>query len=261
MKDNTVIKTEEFDFSRKINYEHFEQYQLHCHSYYELYYFISGNVKYMVEGKNYEPTPKSILLLKPGAVHGVQNTSTQLYSRYAFHFTLSIIPAEVREPLLSQFNGDSVYFENVELESSFDKVLDAWELPKGLRTTALSCRFQSLLTELLPLSRRDEQEEGLAYKITAYINSHLLEELTLDSIAASLYISKSQLSRILKKELSLTVGSYIALKRSSMARQMMLKGETAAVAAALSGFKDYSTFFRTYKKYMGRAPTGVQARE
>ena len=52
-----------------------------------------------------------------------------------------------------------------------------------------------------------------------------------------------------------TVGNYISLKRVHLARQLMLEGLSAEEAAIETGYKDYSTFYRTYKKIMGYSPT------
>ena len=37
-------------------------YALHCHNFYEVFYFLSGDADYLVEGVNYQPTPGSCLL-------------------------------------------------------------------------------------------------------------------------------------------------------------------------------------------------------
>ena len=47
-------------------------YALHCHNFYEVFYFLSGDADYLVEGVNYQPTPGSVLLLSPHAFHGVR---------------------------------------------------------------------------------------------------------------------------------------------------------------------------------------------
>lgn len=48
---------------------------------------------------------------------------------------------------------------------------------------------------------------------------------------------------------------YLIYKRVIMARQLILNGHTASDAAAQSGFGDYSTFYRAYKKLMHHAPS------
>jgi transcriptional regulator GlxA family with amidase domain len=52
-----------------------------------------------------------------------------------------------------------------------------------------------------------------------------------------------------------TVGNYVIHKRVVMAQNLMLQGQTANSAAAAVGFHDYSSFFRSYKKVLGYAPS------
>ncbi len=249
-----------YNFSKSSSPYIQKEYQLHCHNHYELYYFISGDVKYMVEGKMYSPKPKSILLLKPGLVHGVQNTSEEVYTRYAFHFSEDLLSIEHRDMLLWPFAGESIYFENIDLISSFEKVLSALNIEtENLREFSVKCRFESLLTELFPLGniKGSDPKDNLAYKITVFIDQNIEKDLSLDFIANKFFISKSQLSRIFKRDLESTVGNYIGLKRSVRAKQLIMQGQSASTAATACGFKDYSTFFRTYKKFMGKSPAQI----
>ncbi|MEG1426103.1 MAG: AraC family transcriptional regulator [Oscillospiraceae bacterium] len=259
MTEALAIVNDYANFSKKSTCERYTEYQLHCHSCYELYYFISGDVKYMVEGKTYLPQPNSILLLKPNAVHGVMNTSSALYCRYTFHFMPNLISAENRELLYSPFYSEHLYFEHADLEPFFDSVLASETLPGRVREIALSCRFEALLTELYRVAAKvipkSGESDNLAMEITSYIGEHLKEDLRLEDIAKAFFISKSHLNRLFRKDLDTTVGNYIGLKRASIARQLLLQGETAAGASVDCGFKDYSTFFRTYKKFIGHAPT------
>ncbi|MCR5545977.1 MAG: AraC family ligand binding domain-containing protein, partial [Lachnospiraceae bacterium] len=43
--------------------------QLHHHDFYEVYYFISGNVDYLVENKTYHLHPGDLLLMSPLELH------------------------------------------------------------------------------------------------------------------------------------------------------------------------------------------------
>ena len=45
---------------------------IHCHSNYEILYFIRGNVRYIIEGAEYSLTAGSLLLIPPNVVHGVK---------------------------------------------------------------------------------------------------------------------------------------------------------------------------------------------
>lgn len=247
-------------FSRNDNDIVGSDYLVHCHLFYEIYYFISGDVDYMVEGKTYHPAPHSILLVKPGAAHGVK-INREDYKRYSFHFMPDIVPLEHRDVLLSPFYEDNIYYENVDLINKFDSVLEADDLPKNIRDIAAACRFENLLTDIFTLGihvENTDQNPHSAEKIAHYINEHLTESISLDELAAIFFISKSQLNRIFTKSMNLTVGNYISLKRIHLARQFMLEGMSAEDAALKSGFKEYSTFYRSYRKIMGYAPTHIK---
>ena len=58
-----------------------EEYALHCHETFEVYYFISGRVSYLVEGRQYTPLPESMLLLPPNVFHGVRVEGQETYER------------------------------------------------------------------------------------------------------------------------------------------------------------------------------------
>lgn len=255
---NSNIKNDLVDFSKKRTVENTEEFYLHCHGFYEIYYFVSGHVDYMVEGTHYSPKPGTLIFFKPGSIHGVKIHGDREYIRYTFHFMPDIIPPEHREVLFSPFYEETVYHENVELFSCFDYVLAAGDLPKKVREMAVACRFEALLTELYAI--KSHQGEGstpaadLSGTIVAYINEHITEDISLDELAKSFFISKSQLNRIFRKSMDTTVGNYISLKRVNIARQLLHSGETAEAAAAAAGFRDYSTFYRTYRRILGHSP-------
>lgn len=260
MKNNiqTTISNQNYMFHRTCTNELIKEYQLHCHTNFEVFYFISGDISYMVEGKIYNPKPSSIILLRPNIVHGVKTHSEDDYIRYAFHFREDFISEECRELLLAPFYGNSIYFEDMMLDAVFDRVISAKKLPdEKLMYFALKCRLEALLTEIFPLANVQGQDphDTLAFKISNYINSHLRENLSLDIIANEFYISKSQLGRIFNDNLGTTVANYISLKRCTMAKELIQRGSSATLASIECGFNDYSTFFRSYKKFIGENPS------
>lgn len=91
--------------------------------------------------------------------------------------------------------------------------------------------------------------------VTNYINQHLTENITLDTLCEHFYISKVHLNRIFSKAIGATVFEYIAYKRIGLARHLLESGVPAKEAAVQVGYHDYSTFFRAYKKITGHAPT------
>ena len=91
--------------------------------------------------------------------------------------------------------------------------------------------------------------------IMDYINNHLTEEITVDTIAEACYISRYHLMHVFKGETGYTLFDYITEKRLTLARDLLRAGMPVTEACFASGFKNYSTFFRAYKKHYHVSPS------
>ncbi len=242
-----------------------DSFDLHCHSYYEIYYIISGQVQYRVEGQAYRPEPYHILLIPAKAFHGVMVESTEVYERYAFHFLPELLTPQDRSLLLKPFQTGGTFFRVKEPEVFLqycDSLLECSKLPPHLKETAIRCRLEALLTHIqciqTPDSSRKSEEKQSVQNVLRYLNTHLQEPLTLESVSSHFFLSKNYLNHLFKEATGTTIGSYLCYKRAALAQQLLLDGVPASDAALASGFTDYSTFYRTYKKIFGHAPSQVQ---
>lgn len=243
-----------------------DAYALHCHVHYEVYYFISGNVRYLVEGRHYAPAPHSVLFLPSNAFHGVRVEGRRTYERYAFHFLPELVPEDLREQLLAPFHKGGGYFCNISqyrIDWYMDSLLECNHMQKEIRDSAIQARGIALLTQLYALSAHTSRNAPAEYperfsiqEIITYLNEHITEELSLRSICERFYISPNHVNRLFRQATGTTVCSYINYKRVTLARQLMRRDYSAADAAVNVGFRDYSTFFRTYKKLLGDSPSG-----
>ena len=102
------------------------------------------------------------------------------------------------------------------------------------------------------LAQKTDSE--LVVAIITYVNEHLGEIKSLDEIEQNFYFSRSYLNRIFKKKTGSTIWNYIILKRLLNAQNDIKMGKSAALAAAMNGFSDYSSFYRQYKKQFGTSP-------
>lgn len=89
---------------------------------------------------------------------------------------------------------------------------------------------------------------GVAARALAYIGAHLCEPLTLDEIAAALYVSKCYLCRAFSRAVGMTVMEYIGSRRLVLAKQLLAETSKSiseiAVEAGFSGFSYFSNYFR-----------------
>lgn len=244
----------------------FEQ---HCHDSYELLYVLRGEGRYFVEGIECPLHANTAILFHPYEFHYVCPDERSPYERVVINFSLRFLDESLRElPLLIPERSPKRerYFSSETIGSGVGDVLCAAE--SFAKSGCLSDDGEAdatiirsvLQTALLLLSsaeaelRPDQNNETRISQIIAYLNSHLDERITLDELAGRFYINKYYLCRIFREETGMTVFAYLQTKRIALAERLMRSGFSAGEAAERSGFPEYSTFWRAYRRQNGRSP-------
>ena len=241
-------------------------FKMHTHESYELYYFVGGNGIYRVEGTPYPLEEGDILIMRPAEAHYIDITDNKPYTRLSVNFKANLFSyIDPDGKLLAPFNGRKIGTFNRYRAENFKS--DAYSVfIKNIMTDSPDRRVQTI-TNLLPLLNEiylafgsvteTEINKSLDSRIISYINRHISEDITLDAICEKFYISKTHLCRIFKKATASTVGEYITVKRLVNARQLILSGTPPTKAYLQCGFRDYSVFYRAYKKKYGISPSKV----
>lgn len=249
-----------------------EQLYLHAHDVYEVYLFLDGRGTYVVEGSEYPLLPGTVLIMRAAEMHKPNMLSGSPYERATIHFSPEFLnPFDPEHRLLRPFTERALGRENLYrrahlrsnlLLDSFSTMcsLSADSYEENIRFTNL---FLCILGEIADAwQRRGALQSGDAehrmVQITHYIEENLGEDLSLALLQKRFYISKSQLTRLFKEATGLGVWEYICLKRLTLARTRLREGMHAGDVAACCGYKDYSAFYRAYRKRFGAAPTELE---
>jgi AraC-like DNA-binding protein len=243
--------------------------QIHCHNVYEIYYFIEGDVDYLVEGKLYHPMPHSLILLSPHVFHGVKVNSDKPYRRFTIHFDPNLLNMDRRSLLLSAFPSyekhsvKEVYYENTDsfhLYTYCESLINLNSQPDFIKNQLLPTHLEAILAQLTimcqtlsPVQVKISVSSTITDIIT-YLNDNLTKNITLDQLSEYFFISKYYLNRAFRKATGTTVGDYLIYKRVIYAQQLLMNGYLATEAALNSGFRDYSAFYRAYRKNIGHSP-------
>ena len=99
------------------------------------------------------------------------------------------------------------------------------------------------------------KHSDVVFKITNYIKRNCGEKLSLDSLAKEVFLSKSYLSSIFKKETGMGLTAYITKVRVEKSKKLLLENSASlALISSQCGFKDQSYFTKVFKKETGISP-------
>ena len=241
---------------------------VHFHDIYEIYYFISGNAKYLVEGTEYSLEPGSIMIMRPSESHKVKILESVCYERYALNFPVSAVEhIDFQHKLLKPFMDRPLGYgnlytpselENIPLESIFHEMAYCDEDDYGKRTEILTTLFYLLNKINKAYQKRNKEDynspQSIPEKIVFYVNEHLTDNISIPVLSEHFYLSSSQFSRIFKQTTGIAPWKYITIKRLNLAKEKIRSGIAAKNACETCGFSDYSAFYRAYTKYFGYSP-------
>ena len=98
--------------------------------------------------------------------------------------------------------------------------------------------------------------------ITAYVNEHLAEDLSLDVLCRHFYLSPKQLHSVIKKATGLTPKQYVIQQRIAEAKRLLTTTDLPIQHIAESvGIPDYSYFIKVFKSVTGHTPTHVRKQQ
>jgi len=119
-------------------------------------------------------------------------------------------------------------------------------------TIELLAAIKKILTTEITASASPTNQKVEA--VLKYINANLDKDLSLDALASHFYISKYHLCRIFKKHTTFSINQYISMKRVILASALVTAGASTTDACFQSGFNDYSSFYKAYKKHVQETP-------
>ena len=247
--------------------------EVHHHDFYEVYYLLSGEVEYWVDGRIIRMQSGDLLLINPLELHRpILEGKNRIYERIVLWINKEYL--------------EELYSDQIKLSRCFDTSLPTHThliRPGVSERSALTARmgelvreyysrelgsslsayglFLQLMVQMNRMAQKGEtqQEEPqqlseLVQKTLRYIGENLGQPMTLESIAAHFYVSKYYLSHAFSREVGVSVYRYIMLRRLLMARQLLTAGETAGQVCRSCGFSDYTSFYRAFKSEYGVSP-------
>ena len=251
-----------------INDQTKKDFSYHYHDFHKIIVFISGKVTYHIEGKAYHLKPRDILLVSQGAIHKPEIDPSVPYERYIFWIRddlscqeLNTCFQKANDRSFNLVRADSALQERLkDLLPEIEQSLQNKHFGDTVLRNALFTQFMIYINRIFLRTSSSPDEKTYSSdtqveQLLKYINRNLSENLSIDQLANRFFFSKYHMMRKFKNETGYTIHNYITSKRLLMARSLISQGMPVMKAAQASGFHDYTTFVRAYKKQFGKAPS------
>lgn len=244
---------------------------IHTHDCHEIYYSVSGGRQFLIESRLYSVKPGDVFFISQFESHHLTQIDKETHER----FVISIHPeyltslctehTDLNHCFLNQNpqNGHKISL-TAEEQHRFFFYMDAL---KNCHNYGADIMMQSIFSLFMVYMNKrfikfdDSQSYDSIHSsndkirsILSYINQHLEEEMTIDQLAKTFYMSPSYLCRIFKNATGTTIIEYIRSRRISYSKQLLSTGYSIENVVAKCGFNDYSAFYRAFTKYTDISP-------
>ena len=248
----------------------------HWHSYFEITWVLEGKGNYFVNGQEYTMEKDDIIIFNNVEPHGWKllggnmKLLVMIFSPEFVAEKISVFDAEYLKPFVergSNFKNRVGREEKVneEIRISIREIYQEWNDRKEGYPLMIKANVLRILTMLIR-AYQDETKSGEMLKekknamkrleqAFTYINDHYCEKITLEDVAAYVYMSSNYFSSYFRRVANISFSDYVTRLRVNRAREMLREnGANVTEIAMECGFNNISNFYRLYKKHMGKTP-------
>lgn len=240
----------------------------HSHPYYEFILVRRGVCEYHSNGARFFLHPDELLIVAPGTVHTMlcpedatsyERLILQVNADFMAQVLTAFVPNVRPAPPLYILRAEAVcrwgIRELIERINATSSVSDA-----AFREQLYRCRIGELMLLTAHVARTSQSvtpsaSSALISDVTAYIQQRFREpELNVANVAQQFYVSREHLSRAFKSYTGESISHYITDLRMQEFRYGLLMGKNVLPACLESGFSDYSSFVKSFRKLYGISP-------
>ncbi len=245
----------------------------HWHNSLEVIHILQGSLRVIVNDRRYTMHSGDVIVVNAGEVHST-------YSAQPNAAALLQVPNEFLKMSIPDFDSVRFGFNTVAMKSgrkgavresleTLSRLYDAYrkqERGYSLKVTGLLfdflhqlyCNF-SLPREITP-HKSDKYMERLK-KVTEFIKKHYREPVTLQRMAAVVYLNPEYFNRFFKKYMGMTPMTYLnSVRVQNIGADLLATDINITDLAALHGCQDYTLFLRHFHSVFGCTPSQYRRR-
>ena len=255
--------------------------QPHRHDFYELYCLLSNGYIYHVEDNQYALEPGTLVLVYPGETHWPELQGPPedierivLWLNPQFISSLSIFLPQTLGTIGDKLRGQHLIVPEPKTYQIILGLLYSLLYEKNradadskylchLILSQLLIHISRVLNQRMKPSEKPESRYEEVMRVHEYINVHFREPLSVSDLAMRFFMNKNTMTRQFKRVIGMTPGEYVRRKRLENAHTLIRQGYGVQHAGFVSGFTDYSAFYRAFRQHYGLSPgefsSGIRA--
>lgn len=273
-----------YSFPVNISLEKIESYEQgsflwHWHPEIELTWIISGEIEYHVNEQTYFLKEGEGLFGNSSTLHSgfmkdgqeCSYLSITFHPRFLYGYENSILQTKYVDFITTnelwaslQLDKNTSWHKEIlqDMQTIYElsNVLpNDFELQVHLLLTKIWQRLYLYFTSLPENETKSVQHLQRLREIISYIQGHYDQDISLDDVASSVNICKSECCRFFKKHMNMTIFDYILLLRIQNSIPLLKRFDSVTEVASMVGFSSPSYYTQIFKRYMKCTPREYKA--
>ncbi|MGG1554815.1 helix-turn-helix domain-containing protein [Paenibacillus ferrarius] len=243
----------------------------HFHSTFEIYYLLSGKREFFIKDRTMVMQEGDVIIIAPNILHRTTNADQPRHERLIVNMHESYMAAvngTYRDTLQPLFDNEYLVVRcSLQDRLAIEALAQAIVREMQERKSGFDMYAQTLVLQLLiiccrhvKMNRQDSVESPSPMherisEIVRYMNENYAQELSLQVLADTFYVSPYYLSRFFKEATGFTFVEYLNSVRVKEAKKLLEhSGMKVSLIAKKVGFGSVTNFGRVFKSVTGHVP-------
>lgn len=237
----------------------------HYHEYYEIYYLESGERYHIMQDSMYTMQPGELILFSPYILHRSYGDKNVPFKRLVLYFCAAEIDSGELKDALDQGNG--MYRPEIKNSQNVHNLIksilceqdDSSVFRNGYMHTLLNTLLFSIILQVHREEPARKEQFDRMRQIIGYIHKHYQEDISLEQLAKTFYISPYYLCREFKRHMDCTMVQYLNVTRIMNAQRKLMETDLNITQISReTGFSNLTHFNRVFKSVTGMTPSDYQ---
>ena len=242
--------------------EHFE-FPLHMHIPAEFIYINEGKLRIDYPDCSFMLSQGDFAVIFPYTIHGYTALTSEV------DYTLAISRHDIYgdfENILSQKHPANPVIQSSDLPDDIPILMNELVALNDCdeQSALIKAIVSLILARTLPLfylkPNTEKFKSNLSVRAVTYVTEHFKENISLDTAADALGISRFDVSRLFSSSIKINFVKYVNFMRIAYAKELLETTTASVLDIALEcGYETLRTFNRVFKEYAGTTPLKYRA--